>query len=175
VTAFKGTGEGSTVPSEVFFFVETAVDCTSSLMRSYQSTSLTSTNLRKCHVSAYSLYTPRLSITTSNDMKWTFPVCQPARLASRAAPKPVVIVAVLASAAAAAAVQVVLVVMVVLLLAVTKVPFIMAQKHICPFPTNFRRVGTYLLNYTSVTSNATATFMMNAVKVKQPCVGLGRA
>jgi hypothetical protein len=60
-------------------------------------------------------------------MKWTFPVCQPARLASRAAPKPVVIVHVVLLATAA--VQVVLVVKVMILLTVTKVPLIMAQKH----------------------------------------------
>jgi hypothetical protein len=61
-------------------------------------------------------------------MKWTFPVCQPVRLASRAASKPVVTVVVVL-AAATAAVQIVLVVKVMILLTVTEVPLIMAQKH----------------------------------------------
>jgi hypothetical protein len=47
-----------------------------------------------------------------------------------------------------------------------KVPSVVAQKYICPFPTIVRHVGTYLPNYTGVTSHATATFIMTAVKVK---------
>jgi hypothetical protein len=101
-------------------------------------------------------------------MKWTFPVCQPARLASRASLKPVVILAVLVVVLVVVVVVVVVVVLevVVVILVVTKVPSIMPQKNICPLPTNVRHAGTYLPNYTSITSHTTATFMMTAVKVK---------
>ena len=174
VTGFRGTGGGSTVPREVFL----RTDSRGLQKKCNEKLSEYINNVHKfakmSRLSLHSLYTPRLSVTTSNDMKWTFPVCQPARLASRASPKPAVISSSISSSSRSSSSS-------------NsnsssssssssrsssgttsrhKVPSVVAQKHICPFPTIVRHVGTYLPNYTSVTSHATATFMMTAVKVK---------